>query len=201
LFVSSIIAATSADSTVMAQVDSIPLDERLDFFRQFANRSSYAEQQLFPPLARQLSSSAGNSSSSAQNSSNVARHSFGGGSAGGGDNSRSVRYQDGVQRMSHNSRQQDRYEYDEEFEDLMNFASHSNLERRGSGQQSGQKRGRNDRYTAPPSPPHSSSNYNNRRHSFPLTNNNQQRSGAQHSSVLDPAFQHRMESRKRRFHD
>ena len=73
---------------MLREIDSIPANERLGFFRDVTRRSSYSDQMLFPPLARQLAPFNNNPSSS-QNQSNGARagvsqgrHSLGGGSSG-----------------------------------------------------------------------------------------------------------------------
>eukprot|EP01032_Pedospumella_encystans_P013202 gene13202-15213_t len=72
---------------LLREIDSIPANERLGFFRDVTRRSSYSDQMLFPPLARQLAPFNNNPSSS-QNQSNgragvsQGRHSLGGGSSG-----------------------------------------------------------------------------------------------------------------------
>lgn len=86
---------------MLREIDGVTNNERLGYFRDVTRRSSYGDQMLFPPLARQLAPFNNNNSSSAQGGNNGSRggapqgrHSFGGG--GGGDNGRSVvvRYQE-----------------------------------------------------------------------------------------------------------
>ncbi len=77
---------------MLRDIDSIPANERLGYFRDVTRRSSYSDQMLFPPLARQLApfnnnpSSSQNQGGGARAGVSQGRHSLG----GGGDSGRTV---------------------------------------------------------------------------------------------------------------